>query len=148
MSAVDILGLPLHPLVVHAAVILVPLAAAGALLLVFVRPARDRYGWLTAGFAIAAGLAAIGARVSGEAFLASMGGGSPAAQAHQAWGTWVPVPAVALAVALPALIWLDRRPDASRPLWLALAVVVVAAALAGLVLVLLAGHSGATAVWG
>lgn len=145
----DILGLPLHPLVVHAAVIFVPLAALGALVVTFWRAARQRYGWLLAALAVVAGLSAIAARVTGEAFIESMGGGSPAAQAHREWGLLAPIPAVVLALALPALLWLERRhPEAPRPLWLAVAGLNVLAAVAGLVLILLTGHSGATAVWG
>lgn len=40
------IGLPLHPLVVHATVIFVPLAALGALLMVFVGRLRERYAGL------------------------------------------------------------------------------------------------------
>ncbi|QNP57125.1 DUF2231 domain-containing protein [Tessaracoccus defluvii] len=38
------LGLPLHPLIVHAVVVFIPLAALGALLVVLSRRLRERYG--------------------------------------------------------------------------------------------------------
>ena len=47
----EILGLPLHPLVVHAVVILVPLAALGGIVISAWTAARKRYGWLTVAFA-------------------------------------------------------------------------------------------------
>ena len=41
-----IAGLPVHPLVVHAAVVLLPLAALVLILLVFVPAWRTRFGWV------------------------------------------------------------------------------------------------------
>lgn len=143
----EVLGLPLHPLVVHGAVVLVPLAAIGALLAAFWPAARERHGWLIAALAVVAALAALGARISGQDFIDSMGGGTPAAQAHSRWGLLAPFPAIALAVTVPVLVWLDRRPKRSRALWLVTVVVGVLAAVASLVLIGLTGHSGATAVW-
>ncbi|PKQ21842.1 MAG: hypothetical protein CVT65_16395, partial [Actinobacteria bacterium HGW-Actinobacteria-5] len=68
----DVLGLPLHPLVVHAAVVLVPLAALGALVVLAWARARDRYGWLVVAFAVAGAGAAVVARLSGEALAAGL----------------------------------------------------------------------------
>lgn len=143
----DILGLPLHPLVVHAAVVLVPLAALGALAVVISGALRERYGWLTACFAAAAAVSAVVARLSGEALASSLGN-LPAVQAHQLWGQWVPFPAVALAVLLPVGLLLRRRPGTASAAWVAVAVLISLVAVACLVLVALTGHSGATAVWG
>ena len=59
-------GLPLHPLVVHFAVVLVPLSALFLILLVLIRGWADRFGWLTL-FVLALGTgAAFLARESGE----------------------------------------------------------------------------------
>lgn len=147
----DVFGLPLHPLVVHAAVVLVPLAALGALLVTFSARIRDRYGWLTVAFAVAGAASAVAARLSGPVLLESLGGGGPAIMTHQNWGLLAPYPAIVLAVSLPALLLVDRRRTDGRPasaaFWLA-AALTVAAALVGLVLIALTGHSGAVAVWG
>lgn len=148
MRGVDILGLPLHPLIVHAAVVLVPLAALGALLASTWRVVLDRYGGLLAGLAVVAGMSAVAARLSGAAFIESMGGGTPAAQAHQQWGLLAPIPAVVLALTLPVFVWLERRSGTPRWVRPAIAALNVVAAIAALVLVLLSGHSGAVAVWG
>lgn len=141
----EIGGLPLHPLVVHAAVVLVPLAALGALVVLVSGRARDRFGWLTVAAAIAAAGSAVTARLSGEAFLLATGAGGPAVDTHRMWGELAPFPAVALAVALPVALLARER---SRIGWWVSAAVAAAAALVSLVLVLLTGHSGATAVWG
>ena len=42
----EILGLPLHPLIVHATVVIVPLAALGAIAIALMKWARMRYGEL------------------------------------------------------------------------------------------------------
>lgn len=145
----DILGLPLHPLVVHAVVVLVPLACLGALIVVLSGRARVRYGWLTAAFGLAGAASAIAARLSGEVLFGEIGG-SPATVAHRNWGLLAPYPAIVLAVALPVLLLVDRRRSGGRPgtAFRLAAALTVAAAITGLVLIVLTGHSGATAVWG
>ena len=52
MELDNIFGVPAHPLIVHAVVVLVPLAALGALACVFSPWVRRRYGWLVAAFAV------------------------------------------------------------------------------------------------
>lgn len=140
----EVFGLPLHPLVVHAAVILIPLSAVGALIIVASGTLRERYGWLTVLFAIAAAGSAIVAKVSGEAFAAKLNLGALVAT-HQFYGELMPYPTVALALFLPAALLLQKR---SVPGWWIAAGLSAVAALAGLVLVGLTGHAGATAVWG
>lgn len=44
-------GVAVHPLVVHAVVVLVPLSVAAAILCAFSGRVRDRYGWLFVGLA-------------------------------------------------------------------------------------------------
>jgi uncharacterized membrane protein len=140
----DVFGLPLHPLVVHAAVVLVPLAAVGALLVMAFGRIRKQYGWLTVGFAVAAGVSALVARLSGEVLKEQLGVGQLVAT-HQMWGQWVPWAAITLAVTLPTALLVRERSTAG---WWVAAFVTVVAAVAALVLVAVTGHSGATAVWG
>jgi hypothetical protein len=62
-------GLPLHPLTVHAASVLIPLSAIALVLLVFVPKWRKAYLPLTVGaLAVSVGLA-FAAKQSGEALL-------------------------------------------------------------------------------
>jgi uncharacterized membrane protein len=142
---VNIFGLPLHPLVVHAAVVLIPLAGLGALIVVGSSRARERFGWLTVAFAVAAAGAAVTARLSGEALAQSLGGIAPLIATHRQWGELAPWPAVALAIILPAGLLIRSR---SKPAWVAAAVLSVLAAVAALILVALTGEAGARAVWG
>lgn len=45
----DLMGLPAHPLIVHAVVVLVPLAALGLFLSAVWPAAREKVGWITVG---------------------------------------------------------------------------------------------------
>jgi len=147
----EIFGLPLHPLIVHAAVVGVPLAALGAVLLVAIPGFRARYGLLTELVAVAGAASALGARFTGQALADSRGlAASPLVQAHLAWGVWAPWPAVLVAVAFPAFLWTSAHPNALGATGVhgVAAVLTVAGALAGLALIAVTGHSGAIAVWG
>lgn len=140
----DVFGLPLHPLVVHAAVVLIPLACLGAILVVASGRVRERYGWLAVGFAVAAALAAIIAKLSGEAFAAQLNVGSLIAT-HEFYGDLMPYPTVALALFLPAALLVRGRSSAG---WVLAMVLTLISAVVGLVLVALTGHAGAMTVWG
>lgn len=141
-----IAGLPLHPLVVHAAVVLLPLAALVLILLVFVPAWRTRFGWVTIG-ALAAGTgAAWVAKESGEALAAKVG--LPAD--HAQWGD-ILVP-VSLVLFVVAVIWLVLRNRATRATSGSVAATItggltVLLALAATAITVLVGHSGAQAVW-
>ena len=140
----EFFGLPIHPLVVHGAVVLIPLAAVGALAVVGSAWVRQRYGWLTVLFAVAGAGSALAARLSGP-ILAETRGGGPAFATHMMWGSLAPFPAVALALFLPAALLVEQR---SRAAWWVMVALTGISALAALVLVVLTGHSGAIAVWG
>lgn len=64
----EILGLPAHPLLVHAAVVLVPLLVAVAIAYALIPPLRGRLDWAVVVLAVAAPAAVWAARQSGEAF--------------------------------------------------------------------------------
>jgi uncharacterized membrane protein len=140
-------GLPLHPLVVHFAVVLVPVAALGLILLVLFRGWADRYGWLAL-LVLAVGTgAAFLARQSGEDLALQLG----RPDTHAQWGTVLPFVSAGLLVL--ALVWLllhkaDRRADRKRStgtVVTGLITIVLALATAGLTV--LVGDSGARAVW-
>lgn len=140
-------GLPLHPLVVHFAVVLVPVAALGLILLVLFRALADRFGWLAL-LVLAVGTgAAFVARQSGEDLATRVG----RPDTHAQWGTLLPFVAAALLVV--ALVWLllhkaDRRADRKRSTGTVVAgLLTVVLALATTGLTVLVGDSGARAVW-
>ncbi|GHJ17811.1 MULTISPECIES: DUF2231 domain-containing protein [unclassified Micromonospora] len=146
-------GLPLHPLVVHAVVVLLPLAALGVVALA-VRPAwRGRFGWLVVLVAALATAAIPLATESGESLERRVGDPGRHAELGDQL-LWFALPLLVVAV---ALVWLRRR--AERPAGagattgpgvpgVVVAVLAVVVAAANLVQVYRVGESGAKAVWG
>lgn len=146
-------GLPLHPLIVHAAVILVPLGALGAVLVVLFAGVRTRYAGLTVLVGALGAASAFAAMLTGPLLAEALGmTGSQAIARHQTLGSWTPWVALLQAVALPVFLRLRTIRDAEgNGPGVASRVaggVTIAAALAAFVLVSLTGHAGAEAVWG
>jgi uncharacterized membrane protein len=143
-------GLPVHPLVVHAVVVLLPLAIVGTIAIV-VRPGwRERYGWLVVGCAAVATVLMPVATSSGEALERHVG--DPGEHAHLGDQLiWFALPLLALAFAV-VLLDRRRRQGKSAPGPKALPAVVaglaVVASLAAAVQVYRVGDSGARAAWG
>ena len=138
----QIAGLPLHPLVVHAAVVAIPLAAVMLIAgVVFYRRMPKLLGaaaivtWIAAGAAFLAGQ-------SGEALASEIG----ITATHEQWGELATPATLAMAVIATATWFIRRRR------WRALSLAGTAATLVAapllLVLVFLVGHSGAEATWG
>jgi hypothetical protein len=159
-------GVPAHPLLVHAVVVLIPLAALGAVALA-VRPAWARpYGLLVAAGALGGAVSAVLARLAGEQLedaIEITPGFEPVIDQHERFGTFVVISAWPFALLAVATVVLalrggvgagrhghGRRGGTEVRTGLALRVVAGLAAVAGLVATgatVLAGHSGAAAVW-
>ena len=151
-------GLPVHALVVHAVVVLLPLACLGTLAIAL-RPAwRRTYGVLVVAFAAVSVALIPVATSSGEALEKHVGNPGEHAELGDQL-IWFAIP---LLVASAALVWLDRRRTATpsgsstatgsssspRTLTTVVAAVAVLAALAASVQVYRVGDSGARAAWG
>ncbi|QYJ05682.1 hypothetical protein KUV85_08380 [Nocardioides panacisoli] len=146
----EINGLPLHPLAVHGAVVLAPIASLVAL--AYLVPAlRDRLRWPTLVLALVAAAAVLVAYFSGDSFREANDffndPGAPVTEkidTHEDRGAllmWWSLAFAAIAVITTAL---HRRDGWVR--WL-LAALLAVDAVAVLVLVVLTGDSGARAVW-
>jgi hypothetical protein len=70
----EIMGIPAHPLIVHAAVVFVPLQVAAAIAYAVVPAVRRRTGWLVIALAIVGPATAWVAKLSGEALQERMAG--------------------------------------------------------------------------
>lgn len=136
-------GLPVHPLVVHAVVVLLPLAVLGTIAIA-VRPAwRERYGPLVVVTALVATVLLPVATSSGEALEEHVGDpGQHAALGEQL--IWFAIPLLLLSA---ALTWFGRSGDRVTALRVIAAFAVVAS-LATAVQVYRVGDSGARAAWG
>jgi hypothetical protein len=154
----EINGLPLHPLVVHAVVVLAPLAALTGLAYVLVPRWRWLLRWPFVALALATALAAVLATASGESLLDSRPELEPLVEDHEDWGELLRTASLAYAAAAALAAWALGGPSAlvsgrgargtTRVVGGVAAVLVTVGAAAVLVLVFLAGDSGARAVWG
>jgi hypothetical protein len=162
MDLNSLFGLPAHPLVVHVAVVLLPLSAIGAIACLK-RSVRDRIGPIVAGLAIVSMLAVGAAQSSGE----SLGEKVPETalvSAHEDMGNRVLPWAFLLAGSITVLVgldyvrrWMERddepttstrtAPSWYRPVLVAASVLVVISALGSTITVIEVGHSGAKATW-
>src|SRR5688572_3938130 len=100
-------GIPLHPLLVHAVVVLLPLAALGSIAIALVPRWRQRYAWPVLGVTLAGVAAVPVAKQAGEDFqaaLAKNGVQNPAIQTHADLGTMLLPIALGFGVAVIALL--------------------------------------------
>lgn len=142
-------GLPVHALVVHAVVVLLPLGVLGTIAIA-VKPAwRRTYGWLVVGV-IAVGTALVPvAMLSGEEFKKRVGDPGN----HDNLGKQLIWFALALLILVVLLVLLDAREvasgaEAGSTTVTVLAVLAVLAAVACGIQVYRIGESGARAAWG
>lgn len=151
----SVLGLPLHPLVVHGAVVLVPLAGVMAVIIAIDPARRARWGrlvWLLAAGATVASFVArsSGTNLSHAEFRKAI---PKAVAAHETLGQTAPWLALALLGGVTAMLLLDmdrnrRSSIGSALLPSILSVVVVLVAMTASVQMLWTTWSGAEARWG
>lgn len=143
----SITGIPVHPLVVHAAVVLVPLAAAMGVACVLRPSWAKKYLWLAVAFAGMGAVASFIAKESGEQLERQVG--EPGFD-HAEYGDLMPLVAGLLLLCLGAM-WLAMKKsadsDSRSPLVLVTSIAVVGAAIFATVWMVLVGHSGAKSVW-
>jgi uncharacterized membrane protein len=138
-------GLPVHPLVVHAVVVLIPLAAVGAIAIALKPAWRRSHGPIVVAFAVLSAILCPVATSSGEALERHVGAPGDHAELGDQL-IWFVIP---LAIFSLALVLLDRRRRAVAST--AVKVVAALAILAGLATTFQAyrvGDSGARAAWG
>jgi uncharacterized membrane protein len=148
--------LPLHPLVVHAAVVLIPLLVLGAVVYAVVPGLRSRVGWAVTGLAVVAPLAALFAKLSGDAFRQrlidknSIGGQVLGrVNDHRDLGNITLWFTIALAVITLLFVFLTSGRAPAIPRWgiVVVGVIVVALAAGSGYYVFWTGDYGARAVW-
>jgi uncharacterized membrane protein len=142
----EVAGLPLHPLVVHAVVVLVPLAAVGLIVMALSGSRSKRY---SPAVLVVAGLGAASAflaMLSGQAFAKSLGLSN---QQHFEFGEYLPWAALILFAVTVVLAVMDRQSGGNRNvLGTIVAIATIVIAVGAIVLTVLTGHSGAVLVWG
>lgn len=155
----EFMGIPAHPLVLHAAVVFVPLLALLAVAYALVAPIRPHTRWVLGLLAVGAPVAALLAKLTGDAFFARLRSANrvtpefvPKLEAHQDFGDLTLYAAIGLGVVALALVWFvaPRGAEGARSgkaLTLVLQVLSVVAAAIAVYYVVRTGDSGAKAVW-
>jgi hypothetical protein len=139
-------GLPVHALVVHASVVLLPLTGLGAVL-ISLKPAwARRFGIIVVLVGLVALVSTVVAKESGETLAARVGLPEP----HAELGDRLPLFAAVLFV-LVTILWLIDRGipgNRRRPVWvMGLAALVVVVSIITIWWTFRVGDSGARAVW-
>lgn len=150
----SIAGLPAHPLVVHGAVVLVPLTALGVLVIAISARASRGVGVVVLGFAVVSLVFCLLASKTGEE-LEETEEETELVEQHAELGDQMPLFAAVMLVTTGALVGADvaaRRGGDEPPSWArvtlpALGVVAVLGAGVATWKVVDVGHSGAEAVW-
>jgi len=158
-GSLQIGGLPLHPLIVHAVVILVPLTALAVVVGTLWPAARRRLGVVTPLAALIV-LILVPITVAAGESLRDVVGPLPGVDAHEALGRmllpWVIAMFVASAAQWAWYRWGvprmqsqgTERARGTAVISIVIGVIAIAAAVGALVVVVLIGESGARAVWG
>lgn len=150
-------GLPLHILIVHAVVIVMPVAAVVVLLATVWPRARRWFGLVTPILGVVAAILVYVAKEAGE-WLEARLPDSPLIQKHADLGGTLLPWAIALAVlSVVVYVWyrfIERRPSDESPpalvrrvVAVVLAVAAVVVVPAGIVTTVIIGESGSRAVW-
>ena len=142
-----IFGLPLHPLVVHGAVVLVPLVAFAALAMSYWPSFSRKYGGPVLILAVVAQLSLFLAKGSGEPFEERL---NKNVERHANFGEIAPFTFIPLLILL-YLCWRMDKSGAtvgSAKVRRLVSVLLALAAILALVYIYLTGHSGAESVWG
>ena len=153
----EVNGLPVHALVLHAAVVFIPLLALGAIAYAIVPRWRSRTGWAALLLAIVAPVCAFVTRESGVKLYDRVTGRGISAAGrrildnHMNFGTLTMWFTIALGVVTLIMVLATlRRPGNTLPRAadVGLAVIMVVLAAVTGYYVFQTGDSGATAVWG
>lgn len=155
----EIAGLPFHALILHAAVVLAPLATMLAILFAVFPKWRYLTRWPTALMAVVALVTVWLSRISGHAFVEARPELGPLVREHQERGDLLSLLTILFTVVVAVAVWRLGGPSgfssgrgavASQAVVLerGLVVAVVLTSLVVLVWVFLTGDAGARAVWG
>lgn len=140
-------GLPIHPLINHAVAVLVPLAAIGALLVIFIPKLRGSYSPLVVAALFMSTISTFIATQSGEALAERVG----LPNSHATQGERLSFVVTAFFVLYSIWFVLERsdrvKISISSLLKRILKVVIPITALTSLALTIIVGHSGAEATW-
>lgn len=144
-----VFGLPVHPLAVHAPVVLVPLSCVGVLVYAFVPRWRWALRWPLLVVVTLGAISTPAAYFSGETFQERLGlEGSRAVQRHAEFGQWALIAVFIWWLVVTFLLvrtgsTRSREPRPPTPLLVAAVIL----SLVSIGAIVVTGHSGASSVW-
>ncbi|GDY29181.1 DUF2231 domain-containing protein [Gandjariella thermophila] len=145
----DVFGLPLHPLVVHLTVVLVPVTAVALLVAALVPGTRRALRWPVAAAAVLGVVSVYVTQQAGEVLERQLPE-SDLIRAHASMADpLLPISMGVAVVALALLVFTSPRvrPRGGNLVLVVIAVLGVAVSVASVVEVVRIGHSGADAAW-
>lgn len=137
------LGLPVHPLIVHAVVVLVPLAALAAIAMAVKSNISRKYGFAIIGIAVIGQVSSFIAKSSGEALEERMG---VELERHAELGELAPITSLPL-IGLIVLLYRIDKTGVLKNFRTIVATLTIAAGFFAAGYIAITGHSGAEAVW-
>ena len=147
-----VFGLPAHALLVHAAVVLVPLTAALEILCALWPAARRRLVWLVLAFAVGTMVTIPLTTSAGEWLYDQSPVHSPIVEVHAEradWAIYFTIGLLVVAVAQAVQHWMESKSDQPKlALAAVLAVVAIVVGVSSVVGIVRIGDAGARAVWG
>ena len=135
--------LPLHPLAVHFAVALFPVALLALIVVISVKKLRDKYLTLSVVAVILTLPLVFVAQQSGESLSEVLYEPQP----HSEYGEML-MPLASVTAAAAAALWLGLRQNWKKIISQLLGVVAISLSVASIAMTFVVGHSGAEAVWG
>jgi uncharacterized membrane protein len=145
----SILGLPAHPLFSHIPIVLIPLAAVGAVAMLW-RPARERIGWVVVGLVFVSGITCQLAIMAGQS-LKEYVPESDLVRAHVRMGESIRPWVLLMFLALLGWMVLELRTERTgeRLRWATVTAIVFTLVFSAVsvVTIIRIGHSGSKAVW-
>ncbi len=137
----SIFGLPVHPLVVHFAVVILPLSTIALIAIIYTPKIKVKYSFIAAAGIVLGSAAVLVAKQSGEALAEKIG--TPVV--HADYGSLLTIAAFIFMVL--TIIWYQSAKGRKSRTATLLSHITALAGVAVLILTFLTGHSGAEAVW-
>jgi uncharacterized membrane protein len=134
-------GLPVHALVVHFAVVILPVSATALIALIYMPKLKSKYSFITTVGIVLGSAAVLVAKQSGEALSEHVG----LPLTHSNYGTYLTI--AAFIFMCLTLLWYRSSKGRTSRVVTPLGHVTVLGAIAVLLLTFLTGHTGAQAVW-
>lgn len=150
MEINNLFGLPAHPLLVHLPVVMVPMAALGAIILAIFPKLFTRFGWWVTGIAFIGAVGSILAAGSGEKLEQNLGEQSALLERHAQLGEQTRLLSIILFASLLVVMLVRRYKPAvmtKKIVSIVVSVLIGGLSIGAAWAVVETGHNGAKSSW-